>query len=325
MEDIEAMAALKIRNEANHEDVDESSPSPPPSPQTQDMPSNVEELNGTSDGATGVQTLKNRDARLLPDDEQPEENHYLHIHQGDGGLFKLPLQFTSLTGKVTQDIKAIGTTSCYTCVGVFIPVSDKHFFAAHIDAHNCEEHEEDLESAEDNKYWVLTDQESGDNLVKRVKELLREEFQTFFRQHPGCSQGNFPEVTGENAIIICPRREVEDKKATGSWVPQAVCEFFGLPVGVTNVACGFVKPLKRPTSTADAIYLYWRQQYTHEAALAVEEGVGGDETVVEYHQVSPNDHGMYAVNGRPWSLSSHGKQWLRMSSYAELMSMNGVE
>ncbi|PPJ51880.1 hypothetical protein CBER1_09062 [Cercospora berteroae] len=325
MEDIEAIAALNIRDDGNSDDGDDSPPSPPPCPRTQDMSSNVEELNGTSDGANGIQTLKNRDTRLLPDDEQPEKNHYLHIHQGDGGLFQLPLQFTSLTGKVTQDIKAVGTTSCYTCVGVFVPVSDKHFFAAHIDAHNCEEHEEELESAKDNKYWVLTDQESGTNLIKRVRELLREEFQNFFRQHPECSEGKFPGVTNGNAIIICPRTEVEDKRATGSWVLQAVCEFFGLPVGVTDVACGFIKPLGNPTSAADAIYLYWRRQRTHEAAIAVPEGVGGDETVVEYYQVSPNDHGMYAVNGRPWSLSSHGKKWLRMSSYAELMSMNGVE
>ncbi|GIZ45479.1 hypothetical protein CKM354_000864400 [Cercospora kikuchii] len=316
---------------------------------------------------------------------------YLHISQGQGGLFKLPLQYTSLTGKVTQDIKAVGTTCCYTCVGVYVPVSDTHFFAAHIDAHNLERPKLELIEPCMDALWVLNDEKSGANLTERVKDMLREEFREFLRDHPTCSEGSFHEQTEKASIVICPNHVIRGVKMTGAWVIEAICEFFGLYYGVTEDSHGFIKPLGDRSLVPGAMYLKWpRQDYSKpmapvnanadqtnedgnadEGGEAVNDGMAGNDGLADNDGMTDNDgiagndgeandngkanneakdkrkanvcnnwyvdrtflheepheHNIYAVHGRPWTLRSEGKQWLRMKSYAELTEkpFNGVE
>ncbi|PIA94857.1 hypothetical protein CB0940_08243 [Cercospora beticola] len=298
---------------------------------------------------------------------------YLHISQGQGGLFKLPLQYTSLTGKVTQDIKAVGTTCCYTCVGVYVPVSDTHFFAAHIDAHNFERPKLELIEPCMDALWVLNDEESGGNLTERVKDMLREEFREFFRNHPTCSEGNFHAQTEKAAIIICPDNVIRGVKMTGAWVIEAICEFFGLHYNVNEDSHGFIKPLGDRILVPGAMYLKWpRQDYskpmapvnanadqTNEDGISDEDGEADNDGMADndgeandngkanneakdkrkakvydnwyvdrtFKHEEPHEHNIYSVHGRPWTLRSEGKQWLRMKSYAQLTEMpfNGVE
>ncbi|KAM3416805.1 hypothetical protein BST61_g8396 [Cercospora zeina] len=339
MDSIEVTTAHQDRNDDKSNNYGPPGSSQPlPSPM-QDKSSNLV-LSGVRDDdslpdnsdAHGVKVLQDHLEKLNHCNGQPRKNYYLHIHQGQGGLFELPLQHTSLTGRVTTKIEAIGTSTCYTCVGVFIPVGNKNFFAAHIDGHNLDPHKQALKNPVRHQHWVLTDQASGLNLIDRVKKMLREEFKHYFTQHPDCSEGRFPDSTKIGAIVLCPEKVMEHERATGCWIVQAVCEFFGLPSTTTKEAHGFIKQLYDDTISPRTSYLEWppieseEPRRKEDADAGMKDDADTDSNASKgYFQEEPHDFAMYAVNGRPWTLCSNKGEWMRMSSYGELVRTNGVE
>ncbi|KJX95952.1 hypothetical protein TI39_contig852g00001, partial [Zymoseptoria brevis] len=66
------------------------------------------------------------------DERSRNQKRCHYMPQGRGGIFTVPM---NLAGKssTSDDVTSICTTGCSTCVGVYIPIDEKRFFAAHID------------------------------------------------------------------------------------------------------------------------------------------------------------------------------------------------
>ncbi|CZT19207.1 uncharacterized protein RCC_05053 [Ramularia collo-cygni] len=143
---------------------------------------------------------------------------HLHLRQGQGGCFKAP--FLNFTPPLTR----IGTHSCRTCVCVYIPLSDKKCFIAHIDAHVTFEQNEKGEARESD--WLPSKEVQGPALKEFTKKILEERV-------PELANGDYGAKAGKvGAVVICPYRQTHQggvaKYTTGHYIVEAVNEFFNL-------------------------------------------------------------------------------------------------
>lgn len=143
---------------------------------------------------------------------------YLHLLQGQGGIFCLPFE---------ADTTKIGTGGCRMCVCVYIPISSDTCFAAHIDSH--------VSYASDggeprNVDWILKDDAEGQALKEFTKAILHDTLPEFATGEKNIERGQ--------AIVICPCRKLflegVQHKATGFYVVEAINEFFKLESQVTD-------------------------------------------------------------------------------------------
>lgn len=153
---------------------------------------------------------------------------YLYLDQGQGGIFPLP-------SPENPEISSIGTHGFRTCVCVYVPLAAHKCFAAHIDGHVA------LPQDGVDSGWIPT-HEQGVALKKFMKSLLQQ-------QLPELANKEYAEnFLKSYAVVVCPKRTLfqagEEKRATGSYIVEAINEFFCLPGvkndEVTDTAHGFV-------------------------------------------------------------------------------------
>lgn len=155
---------------------------------------------------------------------------YLHLAQGQGGLFELP--FSDVKQKTTR----IGTHSCVTCVCVYIPISNTKCFAAHIDSHVFRVDDLTDRASFDAK-WIPTNAQ-GEALTAFVAKTLHDRV-------PDLANAS---RASRESIVICPCRTMDynglTRRTTGSYIVEAVNEYFHLhdqrTDAVSRTAHGFV-------------------------------------------------------------------------------------
>ncbi|KAF2215278.1 hypothetical protein CERZMDRAFT_94697 [Cercospora zeae-maydis SCOH1-5] len=241
------------------------------------------------DSAHGVKLLEGHLTKLSHSTGELKKNYDLHIHQGQGGLF------------------------IWIAASAYQPDKPSHHY--YRINRNLNKHA--LKDPAKHQHWVLADQASGLNLIDRVKSMLREEFKDFCcTQHPECSEGSFPRITKKSAIVLCPYRELEHRRATGCWIVQAGCEFFGLPSTTAEEAHGFTNGLHNRSISPETLYLQWPPTGSEEPKRKKDADAGEKDDAdtdsnasIGHCQQGPHDIAMYAVNGGPWTLCSNKKEW----------------
>lgn len=158
--------------------------------------------------------------------------HYLHIDQGQGGVYTLPTTTRDADGQEHQ-VSAIGTSHCYTCVGVYIRLNDAgtRCFVAHISA--------DLGDAyltcTDDHSKVYLDAMQAKALVSRVKTKLDD-----VPQLRGWVKNTDAATKARNVFLISPKSEdPTGTPLTGRYIVGAIQMFVGLDQSVPDRAHGF--------------------------------------------------------------------------------------
>ncbi len=153
---------------------------------------------------------------------------YYHIQMGHGGLLELYANSSDNSDDSKETIRAVGTTECYSCVGVYVPISDTKCFAAHIRAER-KVTQQDIEDDAD-AMRVLCDQE-GEDLITFVKQ----HFCDIVGADLATCQNNKDEV-----ILVCLNPKAEDgRKMVGYYIIRALCELLGCTY-VDDKSAGFI-------------------------------------------------------------------------------------
>lgn len=161
--------------------------------------------------------------RLRPQDIAKE---YWHIDQSQGNVHTLPWMMD--TGQV---VNALGSTGCRTCVCVFVELSQTTCFAAHISAID---HVADITASRrrpvtaeqrtrDNRARIVPDQSKGQKLVEIVVEGLCNNALLSNRVAGGRFNGKV-----ERALVVCPMKIWGGERGTGSFIIEALEQFFGV-------------------------------------------------------------------------------------------------
>ena len=148
---------------------------------------------------------------------------FFYIEEGIGGIVQLPPpQGQALTtSPSTSAVTSVGTDGVYTCVGVYIPLTARMCFVAHILATRDERGDND-------KRWICSEEEGA-----RLRNFVKDRF----IRHLGA--GLRPDQQAkESAVVVCirPRAGRPDEKSglptgalmTGYYIAQAFLEFLNL-------------------------------------------------------------------------------------------------
>ncbi|EGP87460.1 uncharacterized protein MYCGRDRAFT_93466 [Zymoseptoria tritici IPO323] len=240
----------------------------------------------------------------------PPKVPYLHLDQGQGGLYTFPHDAKASTTTNASKLHWIGTSDCYTCVCVYIPLgvdgdNYNQCFVAHIDGH--------MGPPTDIMDWIPQTPEEGAALKVYVKERLANEL-------PLPANGQYTDnLRRKQAIIVCPRPKIHihgngERRTTGGFIVEAIREFFSFEekdaLG-THFAHGFVvnprtneKEIltwKNPNVQEDDLH-HW-DKIAHEKILA-----GGSREEAKQHSKlwatkSPEEHGYEScsIEQKPWT------------------------
>ncbi|CZT18080.1 uncharacterized protein RCC_03919 [Ramularia collo-cygni] len=160
--------------------------------------------------------------------QEPRElREYWHIDQSQGGHYTIP---GTVDGE--RNITALGSTGCRTCVCVFVELSNRTCFAAHISAID---HAADVRAVEDptheqrvkdNRARAVPDASKAQELMEMILKNLREIPSLSHKVRDGKFVGNVG-----RAIVVCPMKIWGGERAHGSYIIQALEQFFGVSMG----------------------------------------------------------------------------------------------
>ena len=218
----------------------------------------------------------------------------IYIAEGCGGVLDfntIPPQHTSSSGSVAVDVKRVGTTGCWTCVGIYSPLDKDRCFVAHVMAKSFDT--EIISAIE------------GRDLKKVVTNKIRKAVGSQLATPPALKMAQ------EKVIIICPcpRKErprskktnPNGKALTGHYVAEAVCEFLGLEASESvNHNQGFI------------VNHYDR----HRSPLLIGLDISEEEPDDESEHIKPEQYGYEQVQGRifdieqDWDIILEDGEWV---------------
>lgn len=158
---------------------------------------------------------------------------FRHIKQSRGEILKLPVDMDG------EEVHAVGTSGCRTCMCVYMRFEDETVFIAHMVA-QLEPGETDPDNEDgggDSAYtgdpfmWT-TGPTRGNQLKAEVLAQLR----SVWAGLPADMRPAKP----LDSFVVCPAILLDGQKANGWWMKEAVQEFFGLEDLKVLGAHGFV-------------------------------------------------------------------------------------
>ena len=161
--------------------------------------------------------------------------HYLHIDQGQGGVYELPTITYNARGD-DREVSIIGTSHCFTCVGVHIRLNDdgSKCFAAHISA-DLSDATVALIGRTGDAAKLSLDEEQAKSLYSQVRSKLHNIFE--LREWV---KNTDPATRAKNVFVVCPVSEnPQGRPLVGHHIVRAIQDFCELDELTSDQAHGF--------------------------------------------------------------------------------------
>ncbi|EME39294.1 hypothetical protein DOTSEDRAFT_28463 [Dothistroma septosporum NZE10] len=138
---------------------------------------------------------------------------YYDYEQGHGKILPLPVEIKCYDG-IDRKVYSIGTSGCYTCVGIYVRLSDSECFMAHLAA--------DLLDGEGDEVY-----QPNEGQGKRLRQALLGKLQAVPELTALVNAKDYQPRQGE--IVVCSMLPdaVGGKTSAGKYLIDGLQEFFG--------------------------------------------------------------------------------------------------